>query len=1006
MTPAHAEPRGTGARTSEEIAALKLREEAAATEFRTLRLERSIRRLKEASVIDFNWVGPWQQALEKYQTDPSWFPLGSNSSRQHGVYFPFFRTEQELGILRDISRIVARTNNHAEGMVEGLTSFVVGTGHKFKVTPRDPADKQAARDLTEFLDYWAAVNEWDDRQQEAFSGSREDGNYLWRMFADDGVMKLRDVWPEQMTQPPDATFEEYGFGVRSKPGDAETVEEYYFRDIDDPTGDGERVKACDVVHFKANSRRKIKCGLPDFCFNAKDVLDSAARLTRNMGEGSAIREAITLIRQHASASEEEVQQFSTANADFQEKRPPSFDKQQFVRQYEPGTELDIPDGMEFAGVPANPGTPAHASVVAILLRSAATKWNAPEWLVSGDASNMGAYTSSLVAESPFVRRITRAQLYYKTRFIRVVRRAVEIAESHGVLMRDTLKRCILELVPPAPQVRDGLQAAQRAAIEIPLGLDSRQRYCSEQERDFDQIDTENQQYQDEHGSIGNPLPMPGDPEPGPGAGARTSTFEQLVDGLARLDETVRRLVESTPSPAPGRLLLENFTGTITDSAGRKRHYVDGKPVAAPQGGNPTAPKDAPTVDDTLSELAGKLPDAAADPSRWAKVKAAVAKVHDVAWGKAFDLADKINTLAPEILDVAQDYEKITYHKSNYVSDHLGVGANTAAVIASHVLARVIVWAKQRRRGESLMEGEMESAASVLAELMTAIGEPLGFGPVDAGNLESFLGGRQESELLEAFTGTITDSMGRERKYVDGKPVAKGEGGADDLPATDSHPVDSIVNATDRKGMASAIHDYVRGEEKAAIAAGTQKAEDVAASLWAEHGEEFAKHGLSQRDVTAAAKRMKSATAKAYRVAVPDKVRDERNELVRDVLEKRANKSEAIETLRDKVLPGFKDVHDDAIDNIDITADDVRDVLADRGFPAAATKVMDGLTDDTAPAELYRQLESAGLKIDPPHEGESQDSFFSRADEAVLEAQQQAAETIIEAWFRSMSKPGR
>ncbi len=489
------------------------------TEIRTLRAKASLRRLRESGALDFDWVGPWMDVLGQRQTEPGRWPLGGTASRRHGHYFPFFQNEQQLTLLRDLSRIVVGTNNHAGGMVNGLTSFVIGTGYKIKVTPAGPDGKASAERLTTFLDEWAAANAWDEFQQEAFWRHREDGDALIRLFPDDGLLKVRHVWPEQLTQPPGTTVAEYGYGVRCHPRDAATPEAYWLADLGGGSAaDGEEVAATDLVHLKANSRTGIKRGLPDFSFGTKDCLDAAGRLTRNLGEGAAVREAIAYMRQHAAAGPAEVEEFRTADADFRERRPFSDDHRP-VNSWEPGTVVDFPEGMEHAGAPANPGTAAHAAVVQVLLRSAGVKWNAPDWLVSGDASNMGAYTSSLVAESPFVRSVVRAQQYYRARFLLVVRRAVVVAEAHGLLPGGILKHVTLDLIPPSPEVRNKLEEAQRAQVEIPLGVDSRQRYCEAQDRDFERVTDENRQFAEENGQPGQPLPL----DAGGGAGARTDT---------------------------------------------------------------------------------------------------------------------------------------------------------------------------------------------------------------------------------------------------------------------------------------------------------------------------------------------------------------------------------------------------------------------------------------------------------------------------------------------------
>jgi hypothetical protein len=216
--------------------------------------------------------------------------------------------------------------------------------------------------------------------------------------------------------------------------------------------------------------------------------------------------------------------------------------------------------MEHAGAPQNPGTAAHATVVQVLLRSAGTRWNAPEWLVSGDASNMGAYTSSLVAESPFVKAVTRAQAYYKARFELIVRKAITCAIAHGWLPGDVMTGVTVELIPPSPEVRNKLEETQRASIEIPLGVDSRQRYCESQDRDYEQIEAENRQYAQENGQPGQQLPD-NLPQDGGGADARTDDTElpeSLLEMLEEMDGVeVRDLLEAdAPKAPPGKVWKE------------------------------------------------------------------------------------------------------------------------------------------------------------------------------------------------------------------------------------------------------------------------------------------------------------------------------------------------------------------------------------------------------------------------------------------------------------------
>lgn len=128
---------------------------------------------------------------------------------------------------------------------------------------------------------------------------------------------------------------------------------------------------------------------------------------------------------------------------------------------------------------------------------------------------------------------------------------------------------------------------------------------------------------------------------------------------------------------PAQFDEPRFTGTITDSAGRKRTYRDGKPVKgtgdtdspSPKGGgdkpaSDAAPKPpghehAPTADEVTREVtAGLSPAATAKPGVVERIAQFVAKIY--VNPKVFNVAVKIGMLAhefaPDILDTAEDYE--------------------------------------------------------------------------------------------------------------------------------------------------------------------------------------------------------------------------------------------------------------------------------------------------------------------------------------------------------------
>jgi hypothetical protein len=105
----------------------------------------------------------------------------------------------------------------------------------------------------------------------------------------------------------------------------------------------------------------------------------------------------------------------------------------------------------------------------------------------------------------------------------------------------------------------------------------------------------------------------------------------------------------------------------------------------------------------MSGLADKLPDEAASPGTWKKIKSFISTASKAVYTGATALGHKLHDLAPDILDVAADYAKIFYagkgsgrgDTPDPFTESMGVGANTIAVVASHLLGRASVWLKKK-----------------------------------------------------------------------------------------------------------------------------------------------------------------------------------------------------------------------------------------------------------------------------------------------------------------------
>jgi hypothetical protein len=288
---------------------------------------------------------------------------------------------------------------------------------------------------------------------------------------------------------------------------------------------------------------------------------------------------------------------------------------------------------------------------------------------------------------------------------------------------------------PSPVVRDKLQEAQTAAIEIPLGVDSRQRYVQGQGRDWHQVEQDNEEYQDAHGGTSRrparTAEPPAKPPTPPDEAAAPTITEAILEAL----------LEDARADRAG------FTGTKTDSLGREYHYVDGKRVASAAdveaGQAPgralspasKVPADAPTDAHVWGDVHDALPaDVRDKPTLMERARKLTTAAYHATW--TF-LAEHGHGLSMEILDTAQDYEKISFSKMGHEGQaqhdpfmvHLGVPYSAVAAVVSSAVGAAAGYLKRKARAESLLEAVTEenrqAVADGVAELYRGVFEAMG-----------------------------------------------------------------------------------------------------------------------------------------------------------------------------------------------------------------------------------------------------------------------------------------
>lgn len=410
--------------------------------------------------------------------------ISNPTDRAFGADYPFIRNEQDLARLRAGSRFCFRTNPNANGLIESLISYVIGTGYTVHFSSVNSPDM--ARECQEFIHDWYKRESFISVQEEIFRRSRVDGEIFVRMFNQhDGYLKLRFAEPELVTQPNGSDFVSWGFGVLTDPTDSQTVHAYNIR-YNNASGtaiEDNTVDAVDVVHMKLNGTAAMKRGVPDFAFATLEMFNLAMKLTRNVGEGSAIQAAIAAIREHDSVTSEQMDDFiDTQKSGYPYSQgvpgnmlPSSFSGYQTVT---PGTILDMTNNTKYIEPPGGKSVEAHLDVLQAILRAAGMKFSAPEWLVSGKADGM-SFASSLTAESPFLRSAVRSQRAYQECFEKIIVRALQNAALAGLVPLEWADEVKMEISAPSMEIRDKGAESRANREYMDLGIKSKRTISSE-----------------------------------------------------------------------------------------------------------------------------------------------------------------------------------------------------------------------------------------------------------------------------------------------------------------------------------------------------------------------------------------------------------------------------------------------------------------------------------------------------------------------------------------------
>lgn len=436
--------------------------------------------------------------------------------RADGRYLPYYENEFDLKRIRQQFRNVASFTSTTLGAMEVLTNYVIRGGYEFKVRARDT---RKAKDLMQIVDHvqklvdrLLEVNKFTaDLDREIHKDAREDGEKFISIHWEDFPRWQVDE-PDEVAEPHnwqdlnrfirgegvdfDEQFADWRFGILTsvnESGRHDTASPLGYHMVRDDSGaDWDFVPESRMVHFKRNMPRRAKRGISDYFTVIFDV-ETDGKLARNSGEGMAILAAIPYAREFADASKAPARQPSIPGGDITaitrtgaDGTGQSVNKQ----KYHPGTVPSIYGGKYVPGPMAQMRAEALATVIAFITRRIGTRWNMPEYMISGDASS-APYTATLTIGTPFVIGREADQQVFGNQFVELLWKSLAMLDEQGLISNGVSiaeLKSLIEITydPPDVAITDELKRAQSNEVAIRAGYKSGETSAAETGLDAEQ----------------------------------------------------------------------------------------------------------------------------------------------------------------------------------------------------------------------------------------------------------------------------------------------------------------------------------------------------------------------------------------------------------------------------------------------------------------------------------------------------------------------------------------
>lgn len=457
---------------------------------------------------------PWQEypAYDEFNRPNGAYalPWTSIDDRSGPRFRPYYENALDLRRIRAEARRFEALFPVAQGILSSLANYIFGSGFEFTAQAKSKqateSEKQLVRQVQAAIDEFVELNDVTgglDRQ--LHDRSRVDGEAFPTLYPEGPKCRLELVEPDAITEPvnkgPLERFLRTSHKINHWWHGVHTCHNLALRrdDVQRPLGyhavfdsigdewDYLPASRCEHVQRNVYGRR----GVSDY-FAVCDDLENEAKLRRNTAVGAAIQAAIAFIREHVEgASKSSIERMVSTNAtNTVDRLTDSGTRTTNVEQMRPGVVKDIPAGMKYhAGPLGELRSPVYIEVAQYVIRILGNRWNMPEYMSSGDASNAN-FASTLVAESPFVKAREADQAFYGRTWHNILWKMLRLVCEAGRFGRITFEQlwAVVKLKIDYPDVasRDRVEQATVAEILHRNGLLSRRTWATMMDLDLDE----------------------------------------------------------------------------------------------------------------------------------------------------------------------------------------------------------------------------------------------------------------------------------------------------------------------------------------------------------------------------------------------------------------------------------------------------------------------------------------------------------------------------------------